>query len=168
VPEAVAESGILSDAGRRPAPLGGRLLRVGGRTFSVGGSGALRRGDGSLSLPLRSVGVLALSLDGGGATAARPHVRNQGLVAADDQAEVLGPRAAFGDVLRAAVQLLLQRRPDTKQSRLGAAFAPRVRNGLVVALANQSVQRLPLTTGGTLTAADRVGGSAEGVVNRNL
>jgi hypothetical protein len=96
-----------------------------------------------------------------------PHARtrNQGLVAADDQAEVLGPRAAFGDVLRAAVQLLLRLRPDTKRSRLGAAFAPRVLNGLVVdeaAVANQSGQRLPLMTGGMLAAADGSEGARRG------
>jgi hypothetical protein len=59
-------------------------------------------------------------------------VRNHGLAAADDQAEILGLQAAVGEILRAADQLLLQRRIDTKRYRLGAAFAPRVHDGLVV------------------------------------
>jgi hypothetical protein len=103
VPEAVAESGILSDAGRRLAPLGGRLLQVGGRTFFEGGTAALSLDDGSRSLALRLEVGLGLALVGGGDAAARPHVRNHRLVAADDQAELLGLRAAVVDVLRAAL-----------------------------------------------------------------
>jgi hypothetical protein len=111
-----------------------RTPRAGGRKLSEGGSGALRQGDGGRGLAHRPVVSLDLGLVGGGHATTLPPVRKYGRIAADEGAEILCLRAAFDDVLRASLQLLLQRRPEIKRYRyrLGAAFSPRAHYGLAL------------------------------------
>jgi hypothetical protein len=75
---------------------------------------------------------LGLGLVDGGDAAARTHVGNHGSVAANDQPEPLGLCAAVDNFQRAACQLLLQRRSDTKRNRSCAAPATGVGEGSVV------------------------------------